>query len=95
MIRWGTRHETRRRTVAVLTRPVAFEFFGGDVMEAGTEFVLGEDEGRAQLADDCSLRVRLAPEFAVTVPVGSFLLEVEEETSTVRTRTERWPARIV
>lgn len=79
----------------VVDRPVEYEFFGKHVISAGTEFVLGEDEGRVILADRGDVLFRLAPEFSVRIDLASYHLEEEIETQLIQTVVQRRVVRLV
>jgi hypothetical protein len=84
-----TRTNVTRRTIVVVDRPVEYEFCGRHVISAGTEFVLGEDEGRVILADRGDVLFRLAPEFSVRIDLESYHLEEEIATQTIQTVVQR------
>lgn len=84
-----------RRLVAVLDREFSFDFLGRHDMPPGTELVVGGEEGRAEIGDGGDLVFRVAPEYFVRIPFGSYHLETEEETWKVAIRTERWPTRVI
>lgn len=78
-----------RRTVAVVDEPVDYEFCGRHVISAGTEFVLGEDEGRVILADRGDLLLRLAPEYSVRIDLSQYHLEEEIEIQKIQKVVQR------
>jgi len=80
--------------VAVVDVPVEYEFCGGHVISAGTEFVLDEGEGRVILADRGDLLFRVAPEFSVRIGWGFYHLEEEIETLQIRSIVQRRPVRL-
>lgn len=84
-----------RRLVAVLLEEFSFDFLGRHVMPPGTEFVVGGEEGRVEMGNGGDLVFRVAPEYVVRIPFGSYHLETEEETWKVAIRTERWPTRVI
>jgi hypothetical protein len=93
MVKHRSEEEIVRRLVAVVDQPYRFEFFGEHVFEAGTEFVIGDGEGRAQLSGG-DLVLRIAPECIQRIPFGTYHLEVEKETRSISVQTERSPARM-
>lgn len=87
--------EIIRRTLAIVDVPFTFEFLGEHTIPPGTEFVLGQEEGRAVLGEFCDLLLRVSPEMIVKIPHGHFHLEVEQETRYIQMRIERWMAPLV
>jgi hypothetical protein len=93
MIKYRSEDEVVRRLVAVVDRPHRFQFFGEHVFEAGTEFVIGDGEGRAQLSGG-DLVLTIAPECVQRIPFGAYHLETETENRKILIQTSRSPTRL-